>query len=463
MLDAVRAGNVILFIENIHTLFDSSQAAGVIDASEILLPFLMSANVQVVGTTTPSDYHKTIANDSGLSQALEKISIEEPSKENVYKILRDIVPHIEAYNGVWVLFQAIRGVVELSDRYIKNVPFPEKAIDLLQESAVYTTAKRHSSVVEITDVEAVLESRTGVPVGVSTADERQKLLSLEEDLHKQVIGQDDAITAIANAMRRARSGISSDKKPIGGFLFIGPTGVGKTETAKALSEIYFGSEDKMIRFDMSEYQNESSINRLIGYGNVGGLLTTQIIDNPFSLILLDEIEKAHPKILDLFLQVLDDGRLTDSTGKTADFTNSIIIATSNAGAEIIRESESKGQGVIEKSLVLDNLQKRGIFRPEFLNRFDAIVMFKPITENQEKQIAMLMLEKLNKRLKEKGVSVTIEDQALQKILSMGFSSEYGARPLRRVLQDTVENIVSKKMLSGEIERGNTFVLTEDML
>ncbi len=457
--DALRAGNIILFVEDIHMLFDSSGAVGTINAGELLLPFLTSARLQIIGLTTPEHYHKTIAKDQSLLQAFEKVEVREPAKENVYAILRDVVPHIEAHEQVWILFQAIHTAIELSDRYIKTAPFPEKAIALLQESAVYALTKRHR-LVTASDVEAVTERKTGVPLGTSAhGAESSKLLSLEKDLHTRVVGQDDAISAIANAMRRARSGISSEKKPIGGFLFLGPTGVGKTETAKALAVTYFGSEEHMIRFDMSEYQNSDSLSRMIGHDDEGGLLATQIIDHPFSLVLLDEIEKAHPKILDVFLQVLDDGRLTDALGRTADFTNAIIIATSNAGAEMIRESEVGKDGMLTKEKILDRLQKQGVFRPEFLNRFDAIVIFKPLTPSQEEHIATLMFADLNRRLKEKGITVSVDEVALKKVVSMGFSKEFGARSLRRVMQDTVENSIAKKLLSGEITRGSTFVLT----
>ncbi len=461
--DALMTGNVILFIDDIHTIFDSSQEVGTINAAELLLPFLTSERLQIIGLTTPEHYHETFARNTELMQVFGKVDVLEPTKETLYALLRDIVPHIEAHEHTWILFQAIRRAVDLSDRYIKSAPFPEKVIELLQEAAVYALTIKNSSVVTGSDIEAIVERKTGVPVGVSTDNESKKLLSLEESLHKRVVGQDDAITAIANAMRRARAGISSAKKPIGSFLFLGPTGVGKTETAKALAATYFGSEKHIIRFDMSEYQEESSVSRLIGHDGQEGLLTTQIIDQPFSLVLLDEVEKAHPKILDIFLQVLDEGRLTGDTGKTVDFTNAIIIVTSNAGAEMIRESEVHGHSVVGKEQVLDQLQKQGIFRPEFLNRFDAIVMFAPLTKKQEEQIATLMLSDINSRLEEKGITLTLAPTVLQEITSRGFSKEFGARPLRRVLQDTVENIIAKKILSGEIARGDTFVLKPEDL
>ncbi|HEX8946999.1 MAG TPA: AAA family ATPase [Candidatus Paceibacterota bacterium] len=463
LADAMRAGNSILLIDDIHTLFDESGAAGTINAREVLLPYLTSARLQVIGMTTDEGYHQTVAAHADLAGAFEKVEVREPEKEAVYAVLREIVPRIEAHDRALILFQALRAAIELSDRYLKNAPFPEKAIDLLQEAAVYAHTRGRGTIVTAADVEAVLARKTGIPVGDTAASERTVLLSLEQELHKRVIGQDEAISVIANAMRRARAGVTSAKKPIGSFLFLGPTGVGKTETAKALAAAYFGAEKHMVRFDMSEYQEQSSLSRLIGHESEGGLLTTALLDHPFSLVLLDEIEKAHPDILNVFLQVLDDGRLTDALGRTVDFTNAIIIATSNAGAEMIREAASASHDADLKARVLESLQTQGVFRPEFLNRFDAIVMFDPLTETQERQIAALMLADLNRRLAEKGVSVAADDAALAKLVALGFSTEFGARPLRRVIQDRVENVIAKKLLAGELSRGSTFTLRAEDL
>ncbi len=460
--EAIRAGNIILLIENIQDLFDVSHAAGTVDATQVLLPYLASERLQIIGLTTYEGYHESIAAHPDLMRLFEKVEMRAPAKEHVYAILRDVIPHIERHDNVWILYQAIKAAVELSDRFIKNAPFPEKAIDLLQEAAVLAATKQ-SGVVTAEHVETVVRQRTQIPIGRISDEERTVLLTLEQALHRRVVGQDEAISAIANALRRARAGIASAKKPIGSFLFFGPTGVGKTETAKVLAATYFGSEKRMVRFDMSEYQQPDSVHRLIGYDHEGGTLTTAIMDSPFSLILLDEVEKAHPDILNLFLQVLDDGRLTDALGRTIDFTNTIIIATSNAGAELIRESLVAGTahdpGFQER--VLETLQKQGIFRPEFLNRFDAIAMFKPLTQAETMQVATLLIADLNERLKGKGITVAADEPTLARLVERGFDEEFGMRPLRRIIQDKVENLVAQKLLAGAIKDGDTFTLTPE--
>ncbi|MBU6491049.1 ATP-dependent Clp protease ATP-binding subunit [Patescibacteria group bacterium] len=460
--DAVQAGNVILLIDDIHTLFDPSGAAGTIDATRVLLPYLASERLQVIGLTTDEGYHETIARHADLMRLFEKVEIREPLKEEVYAILRAVIPHIEAHNRVWFLYQAVKAAVELSDRYVKNAPFPEKTIGVLQEAAVFAVTKGNSSVVTATHVEEVVRQKTQIPVGEIARGERATLLNLETLLHARVVGQDEAISAIANTMRRARAGTTSAKKPIGSFLFLGPTGVGKTETAKALAAAYFGSEKRMIRFDMSEYQQADSINRLIGHDAARGALTTAIMDDPFSLVLLDELEKANSDVLNVFLQVLDEGRLTDALGRTTDFTNAIIIATSNAGAELIRESVAQEGGEANlRERVLETLQTQGIFKPEFLNRFDDIIMFKPLSREQMSRVAELLLVDLNERLKDRNITVHATPEALAKLVELGFDQEFGARPLRRVVQDKVENLVAQKLLEGTLNRGDTLSLAPE--
>jgi len=460
--EAVRAGNVILLIDNIENLFArGSGGAGEVDATELLLPYLKLPTFQVIGLTNYDQFHDTISRNPAVMQNFAKVEVHEPAPENVEKILEDVVPQIEAHSHVLITYQAMKDSVTLTNRYIKDQPFPEKAIDVLQEAAVYARAQRKSPMVIEEDIEEVVHRKTEIPVGKMALAEKEVLLDLEKILHRRVVGQDEAIVAIANSMRRARSGIASEKKPIGSFLFLGPTGVGKTETAKTLASVYFGSEKRMLRFDMSEYQEQRSLFRLIGGENERGLLTQEVIENPFSLILLDEVEKAHKDILNVFLQVLDDGRLTDSSGKTVDFTNTIIIATSNAGAEMIRQAVQEFHEVNLKERLVDYLQKQGLFKPEFLNRFDAVITFKPLNEDQTAQVAELLLQELNKRLKAKDIQIKITPELVKKIAKIGYSPEYGARPLRRAIQDKIEDIVARKLLSEEIKRGDTLEINPD--
>ena len=405
--DAVKAGNVILLVDEIHTLFGTGTGVGEINATELFIPYLDLSNFQIIGLTDYDQYNNTIAKNSILMKSFHKVEIKEPDKDISLKILQDVVPEIEAHSQVLILYQSMKEAIELTDRYIKDVPFPEKAIDVLQEAAVRAQAHRKSSVVIPEDVEEVVHQKTEIPVGKMALAEKEVLLDLEKVLHRRVVGQDEALGALANALRRSRSGISTEKKPIGSFLFLGPTGVGKTETAKTLAAVYFGSEKRMLRFDMSEYQNDDSSKRLIGSGGNLGLLTSAVRKDPFSLLLLDELEKAHPNILNLFLQVLDDGRLTEASGHTVDFTNTIIIATSNAGSEMIRESVQQFRETNLKERLLDHLQKSGKFRPEFLNRFDALIVYKPLTHEQTEKVVEMLLTALNRRLKQKDIQLKV--------------------------------------------------------
>ncbi len=463
--EAIRAGNIILFFDNFHALFSSKQGVGQVNISEIIMPYLQGT-INIIGTTTIKDYHKNIEANPGVAQALDKINVAEPNAEETIQILEEMVPVIEHRDGVFWPYQSLREVVRVASRYIQNAPFPQKAIKVVDEVSV-AVAKSGRKIVMVKDIDELMSSKLEVPVTQAEGKEAEKLLHLEEFLHMRVIGQNEAISVIASAMRRARSGIQNEKRPIGTFLFLGPTGVGKTETSKALAEAYFGSEKSMIRIDMSEYQEPSSVYRLIGSppaaGSEGdkGQLTTAVMDNPFSLILLDEIEKAHPNILTLFLQVFDDGRLTDSSGRTVDFTNTIIISTSNAGSELIRQNIQKGiAGDQMKKSLLDFLQKEGIFKPEFLNRFDAVVAFHPLSQDQIVKVAELMLDQLAQRMAEKEITLEFTEGAVSKLAKQGFDPVYGARPMRRVIQDKVENILAQAILSGKIPRGSKVIINE---
>ncbi|MFA5158524.1 MAG: ATP-dependent Clp protease ATP-binding subunit [Patescibacteria group bacterium] len=463
--EAVRAGNIILFFDNFHALLSSKEGVGQVNVSEILMPYL-NGSINIIGTTTIKNYHKDIEANPGVAQALNRIEVREPNADQTLQVLEEMIPIIEARDGVFWPYQSLKEAVRVASRYIQNMPFPQKAIEIVDEVSVQI-AKAGRKIILAKDIDDLMSRKLEVPVAQAEGKEAQKLLQLEEFLHMRVIGQNEAIEAVANAMRRARSGIQNAKRPIGTFLFLGPTGVGKTETSKALAEAYFGSEKSMIRVDMSEYQEASSVYRLIGSPPAGGAegekgqLTTAVVDNPFALILLDEIEKAHPNILTLFLQVFDDGRLTDSNGRTVDFNNTIIISTSNAGSELIRQNIQKGiHGEQMKKSLLDFLQVKGIFRPEFLNRFDAVVAFHPLSEDQIVEVAKLMLDQLSQRMAEKEITVTFTQKAIVKLAKEGFDPVYGARPMRRAIQDKVENVLAQSILAGKVPRGSQVTIDE---
>ena len=458
--EAANAGNIILIIDDIHNYIGMQGGVGVFDISSTLIPYLGSPELQIIGITTFESFHKNIETNPAVMNFFEKVEIEEPSKEETMFILEDLLPGFEKQYNLRVGYKGLRAMVNLTDRYIQDVPFPEKAIDFLGEVMVYVKTKTNSKVLLPEHAAQIISEKTKIPAGEIQKTEKEKLLNLEQFIHRRVIDQEEAVDVLADAMRRTRAGVAERKKPIGTFLFLGPTGVGKTETSKALAESYFGSEKRMIRLDMSEYQSTESIDRLIGSpdGLGQGQLTNAIRENPFSLILLDEMEKAHPKILNLFLQVLDEGRLTDSLGRTVSFRNSIIIGTSNAGAEYIREYVEKKAGYaysfFKKELV-EHLLREGIFRPEFLNRFDAVIIFKPLTRENLVNIAILMLQKLNKRLiLGRGIQFIVTKELAEKVAKLGYYPEFGARPMNRVIQDRIENKIATKILRGELRRGD---------
>lgn len=444
--EATYVGNVILFINGIE---------GLVNYADLFRPFLESEKIQIIGSTTPDAYHRQIEKNSLFANLFEKVEIAEPSVEETINILEEAVLFIEYRNKVFVPYPVIKKIVDLTARYVHNLPFPEKAIRVLDEMAV-SVSKQGRQLIKVTDVEKIITAKTKVPVGEVSQVERKKLVNMEEELHRRIIDQEEAVKVIADALRRIRAGLGRGHRPAGVFLFLGPTGVGKTETAKALADIYYGSETKMIRFDMSEYQEQASIERLIQG------LSDQVRDDPFSLVLLDEMEKANIDILNLFLQVFEDGRLTDRQNRVLDFSNAIIIATSNAGSELIRQYIEARKPLEElKEKLMDNLQKEGIFRPEFLNRFDAIVAFKPLTEEHLIAIAKLMLGEIAKKLEEdKGVSLQVTDPAIKKLAQLGYSPTYGARPLRRVITEKIENELATQILKGTAKKGEKIVINE---
>jgi ATP-dependent Clp protease ATP-binding subunit ClpC len=453
--EAAFAGNVILVIDNIHNYVgvETERKLGVVEISGILSSYLSLPSFCCIGITTYEGLHKNLEQRPVLLEAFEKIEVKEISEEETLKILEDRALRLEAKYKVFFTFPAIKGIVSLCSKYLPAIPFPEKAIDVIDELAVLAS-QRKEKIVFLKDVEKIVERKAKVPIGEIEEAEKRKLLRLEEFIHQRIIDQEEAVKEVSEALRRARTEITVRKGPIGSFLFLGPTGVGKTETAKALSEIYFGSEEKMIRLDMSEFQNLSDIPRLLGGPGEEGLLTTPVRERPFSLLLLDEFEKAHPKILNLFLQIFDEGHLTDGMGRKVSFKNTIIIATSNAGAEIIWEKLRETQKLeIIKEELLSYLIQNKIFTPELLNRFDGIIIFKPLTKESLLKIAELLLKKIQKQLKEKEIDFVITEPLKEKIVELSYDPKFGAREMQRVIQEKVGNVLAKAILSGRIKRG----------
>ena len=455
MLDeAVSAGNVVLVINDFHNFVGGIERPGALDISSILAPYLSLPQFQIIAVTSFKGLHKYIEQNPSILSFFEKVEVKEITKKESLMILENLVPQKEMKYKQFISYPALRDIIKFSDKYLADAPFPEKAIDLLDDVVSYCSQLKEKIILP-KHVANIVSERTEIPVGEIETKEKEKLLNLEALIHKRIINQEIAVKEVSEALRRARTEISIRKGPMGAFLFLGPTGVGKTETAKSLTEIYFGSEKKMIRLDMSEFQTVSDIPRLIGSQGEEGLLTTKVIEDPFSLILLDEIEKAHPNILNLFLQVLDEGHVTDGVGKKISFKNTIIIATSNAGFLIILDAlkEKKKMEDIREDL-FNYLFKEKIFRPEFINRFDAVVLFKALTKENLLAISGLMLNKLKRNLAKKSIEFVITDELKKKIVELSYDPKFGARKMNRVIQDKVGNVFAKALLANEIKRGD---------
>ena len=526
-----KAANVILFIDELHTIIGAGAAEGAVDAANILKPSLARGEMQVVGATTLNEYRKYIEKDAALERRFQSVTIGEPTQGEAVLILKGLRDKYEAHHKVKITDEAIDAAVKLSSRYIADRYLPDKAIDLIDEAASRVRLKaftappdmreleekikrmgeekegaikaqdferaaalrdaekvlkeqlaehkkgwdaetsRKSGSVGEKEIADIVSSWTGVPVTQLTLEESARLLKMEETLHNRVIGQDEAVSAIARAIRRGRVGLKDPRRPIGSFIFLGPTGVGKTELSKALAEALFGDENAMIRVDMSEYMEKHTVSRMIGSppGYVGydegGQLSEKVRRKPYSVILFDEIEKAHPDVFNILLQILEDGILTDSQGRRIDFKNAVIIMTSNAGARLITEHKSLGFGDPQniraddaiKSDVMGELKR--VFRPEFLNRVDDIIVFHQLTTENIKAIAYRMLEVLNERLISLGIDVTFDDLVVEKISKEGFDTIYGARPLRRAIQHQIEDKLSEKVLEGTVKTGEKMKAT----
>jgi ATP-dependent Clp protease ATP-binding subunit ClpC len=532
VMDEIRqAGNIILFIDELHTLIGAGGAEGAIDASNILKPSLARGELQCIGATTLDEYRKYIEKDAALERRFQPIRVDEPTLEESIQILKGLRDRYEAHHRVSINDAAIDAAVKLSDRYISDRFLPDKAIDLIDEAGSkvrlrsYTTppnlkelevkleevrkekdasvqsqefekaaslrdteqrlreqleetkkswkAKqgKENSEVTVEDIASVVSSWTGIPVSKLAQTETEKLLNLEEILHSRVIGQEEAVKAVSKAVRRARAGLKDPKRPIGSFVFLGPTGVGKTELARALAEAMFGDEDAMIRIDMSEYMEKHSTSRLVGSppGYVGyeegGQLTEKVRRKPYSVILLDEIEKAHPDVFNILLQVLEDGRLTDSKGRTVDFRNTVLIMTSNVGAQALKKNKYVGFNIQDntdqdykdmKGKVMEELKKA--FRPEFLNRIDEIIVFHALEKKHLQEIVTLLSDQLVKRLREQDISLELTGAAKEKISKEGYDPEYGARPLRRAIQKHIEDRLSEELLRGTLLTGQNVII-----
>ncbi len=460
-----RAGNIILVISGIENSMGIRVGEhGGLDLSEILARPISLREIIIIATATLENYTESIEGTL-LGEALQKIRIDEPSKEDAMQMVESKISRIEYTYKVFFSISAVSAAVELTFRYVHDAYLPKKAIDILEETAVHVVKKRgEKAIVNAIDVAELLSAKTRIPLARATQKESEVLLHLEEEIHHSIIDQKEAVETVSKSIRRARAELRDEKRPIVNLLFLGPTGVGKTELSKTVARIYFGGETEMIRLDMSEYQDASSVYRMIGAppgtsgSEKGGYLTEAVRKNPFGLLLLDEIEKAHPDILNIFLQVMDDGRLTDNQGRTIDFTNLMIIATSNAGGQFIQDELRKGETVesIETRLVEEVLKQ--YFRPEFLNRFDGIVVFKPLSMEDVGEITKLFLKKVEKRLENQGFHFEYSPQAVSEIAKAGFHPEFGARPLRRVIQEHVDDGLAKLILSGSLSRRDTIFL-----
>lgn len=461
LMEVRLGGNAVLVLQGIDVL--AGIGAGSLDLSEAFASELDRGGFMVIATCTSQAWTSSIERRT-LGAKLTRVNINAPTVDESVPMLMVRSGHIEYEQGVFFSYAALRTAAQFADRFIREVALPESALDLLQASAVLArTAHGTGGFVSVEDVATVVHRKTGVPVQAVATDESQKLLHLEEKLHQRVIGQNEAVVQVSQALRRARAELRDGKRPMGSFLFLGPTGVGKTELAKSLADEYFGSADTMVRLDMSEYQDRRSIDRLIGAAgdSKGGLLTEAVRLKPFSLILLDELEKAHPDLLTLFLQVLDDGRLTDGIGRTVDFTHTIVIATSNASSTFIQDAVKQGQTLDQIKTNLLEHELRGTFRPEFLNRFDGVIVFSPLTIDDVTRIAWLLMNQVTKRLEDKGIAFQADDLAVEALAKAGFDPLYGARPLRRIIQERVENQLADALLKGELPRGSKVFLQSD--
>jgi ATP-dependent Clp protease ATP-binding subunit ClpC len=459
-----RAGNIVLFIDNLENIIGITPGSqGSLELSEVLATQLSKGFLRCLATATDYNFIQFVEK-TAIGRAMSRLKISEPDADRTIQILESKIGYLEARSDVFFSYNAIEAAAALSAKFIHDQALPAKAVEILEKTAV-RVADEHKGkkyICDKNDIALTINRITEIPVQEIGEKEGEKLLNLEAEIHKYMVDQEEAVKMVANSLRRARTEMREGNRPIASFLFLGPTGVGKTELAKTIARVYFGKKDLMIRLDMSEYQEESSVGKMIGEaGGVQGYLTEAVRQKPFSLILLDEFEKANPKIFNLFLQVMDDGRLTDGQGRTVDFTSSIIIATSNAGSSYIQEKIIAGAPLEEIKTALINEQLTRIMRPELVNRFDGVIVFKPLAEEDIMAIARLMLSDVGSMLKEKGIEMEISDSGLKKIAHSGYDPKFGARPLRRLIQDKIEDEIAKKLLANKLERRDTVVINDN--
>lgn len=464
MHQAISAGNVILLIEDLPACMQSGAAIGV-DVIEVLDFYLGSSTMQIIATSNLEEFHQHLENNGNVMKRFDMVLVEEAELETTVRVLEDRAIDIEARNGVMLTYPAIKTIAESADQYFPYGVMPDKAVDLLleivpemQQKGIVVIGKNH--------VLDIITVKTGIPVGAIGAEEKKKLENLEELMQKRVVDQNAAVVAVANALRRVRSGIGNMDRPVGSFLFLGPTGVGKTETAKALAATYFGDEDKLLRLDMSEYSAEDSLERLIGSvpNKRAGTLSTLVRENPYGVLLLDEFEKATPDVHNLFLQIFDEGFFSDMYGKRVSMRNMILIATSNAGSSFIWEASKRGDKIAQlKDQLVEMIIKDRMYRPELLNRFDEIVLFEPLGIESLRKIARIMLDQLYWKLQKKGITLQITDELVEVLVHEGYDPQFGARPMRRALQQTIEEAIAKKIIAGTAQAGSTVAFTAEDL
>ncbi len=457
--ESIKSGNIILYINNIdRTIGISAGAEQSLDLSDVISGAISRREVICLASADTKNYNSAIEGKA-LGNAFTKVEVNEPDKNKAILMISSKIGYFEAKHNVYFTYNSIEESIKLSQKFIHDKYLPAKAIDILEITAAQASREQQDKVITKEDIAKTVSSLTHIPVSQATADEGKLLLNLEDKIHEHMIDQEEAVRMVASSLRRARAQMVEGKRPLANFLFLGPTGVGKTELAKTISRVYFGDEKYMIRVDMSEYQHPDSVSKMIGDSSgTLGYLTEAVRKAPFSLILLDEFEKAYRDILNLFLQVMDDGRLTDGQGRTVDFTNSIIIATSNVGALFIQEQIKAGRPTEEIKEELINEHLNQVLRPELINRFDGVIVFKPLTINEVLQIAKLLLNKLSRLLEEKGISLKYDEQGVLKLAEAGFKPKFSARPLRRVLKDNIEDKIANKILAGELKRRDTVII-----